>query len=52
MAFQKKYLFRETAPHIADVIVKVRLMQKLTAKEELIYLVFVKDIFKKEISND
>lgn len=43
---KKKYIFSKTVPTIAHVILKVRLMETLTLKEELIYLMHVKGITK------
>lgn len=43
---KNKYIFSKTLPDVANVILKVRLMQSLTQKEELIYLMHVKGISK------
>jgi len=52
---KKKYIFSNTIPGIANVILKVRQMQSLTKKEELLYLIHVKgmsqDAAKKIIDN-
>lgn len=48
MPLKKQYSFSKTLPAVADVIVKVKLLQSLNPKEELIYLMFVKGISKVE----
>ena len=43
---KKQYAFSKTALVVADVIAKIRSMQSLTAEEELVYLIQVKNIPK------
>lgn len=46
MSLKKQYIFSKTLSAVAAVIAKVRLMQVLTDKEELIYFIEVKGMSK------
>lgn len=45
---KKIYTTSETLPEVANVIAKLRSMQSLSAKEELVYLIQVKNLSKEE----